>query len=648
MANLGGQGDRNPRPRPRNAGEGTDVARPARPALQDFAFLLEIVPDAAAITGAIERADELGVMPQEVLLAERRLSPESYVEALANSLRVPAHLKGATSGIEPLPDQPIAAPRLARCPGVVSKAAGYVVLDGTALAPAQLRSIVATAMAGGTQVALASPAALREAVLRVRGADIAHRSIEALRRKAPDLSAASQANLAQTVTLAVLAGLAAGGLALAPDAATPLLLALISLPFVAVVAVRLAALAVAAGCRLDDRRETGRSDAELPVYTLLVPLFREARVLPDLVRALNRLDYPREKLDIKLILEETDAGTRAAAEGLRLGPPFDVIVVPDRLPRTKPKALNFALAFARGSLVTVFDAEDVPEPSQLREAIAAFDAGKPELACVQARLAIDNPGDGLLARQFAIEYAALFEGLLPALVRIGVPIPLGGTSNHFRTALLRQAGAWDPWNVTEDADLGIRLARFGLETCVIGSTTSEEAPFRFGAWLRQRTRWLKGWMQTAIVHTRHPVTAMRDTGVLRALAIVTVMGGIILSALVHPLFTAILIAGAIEGAPLGVPETFIGHGLWWVALGNLAAGYASSMALALLVLVRRRSWRLIPHVLLVPLYWQLISLAAYRALWQLFREPHLWEKTEHGLGRRTPVQTTPTPQPRRP
>jgi cellulose synthase/poly-beta-1,6-N-acetylglucosamine synthase-like glycosyltransferase len=195
------------------------------------------------------------------------------------------------------------------------------------------------------------------------------------------------------------------------------------------------------------------------------------------------------------VVEADDAETRAAVAGLGLGAPFEEIVSPLAGPRTKPKALAAALPFARGSFVVVYDAEDEPEPDQLRVALAAFRDGPPELACVQSRLAVDNVTDSWLTRHFTAEYAGLFEVFLPALADLKLPLPLGGTSNHFRTETLREIGGWDPFNVTEDADLGMRLARFGFRTGVIASTTWEEAPARFMPWLRQRTRWFKGWMR---------------------------------------------------------------------------------------------------------------------------------------------------------
>lgn len=234
-----------------------------------------------------------------------------------------------------------------------------------------------------------------------------------------------------------------------------------------------------------------------------------------------------------------------------------------------------------------------------------------------------------LTRQFAIEYLVLFDCLLPTLERLRLPVPLGGTSNHFPRRLLEASGAWDPFNVTEDADLGIRLARMGLEVEVLASTTWEEAPADFRNWLGQRTRWLKGWMQTYLVHIRQPSRLLAELGWWRFTGLQILMGGLILSALVHPWFYVLAALDAAFGVlslPVDVPEA---TALWWIGAFNLAAGYLTGLALGLVAVLGRGQHRLAAHTILMPIYWLLISAAAYRALWQLAAAPYLWEKTEH-------------------
>jgi cellulose synthase/poly-beta-1,6-N-acetylglucosamine synthase-like glycosyltransferase len=233
---------------------------------------------------------------------------------------------------------------------------------------------------------------------------------------------------------------------------------------------------------------------ELPIYTIILPLRREARMVDQLFSAIERLDYPAERLDVIVMVEADEPATRAAITRRRHRLPITVVPAPPAGPRTKPKALNIALELARGSFVVIYDAEDRPESNQLRRAVQAFRRAGDDLACVQARLCIDTRSTWL-ARYFIAEYAAHFDIFLPKLAALGLPLPLGGSSNHFRTGALRTVGGWDPYNVTEDADLGIRLARFGYQCGMIDSTTFEEAPARIGDWLGQRSRWLKGWMR---------------------------------------------------------------------------------------------------------------------------------------------------------
>ncbi len=253
--------------------------------------------------------------------------------------------------------------------------------------------------------------------------------------------------------------------------------------------------------------------ATLPSFTILVPAYREPEVLPHLVGNLAALDYPRELLEIKLLLEEDDEETRAAAATMNLEAPFEVVVVPPVGPRTKPKALNYALLESTGDIVCIYDAEDRPDPLQLKKVAATFQQLGPEYACVQAELAYFNADENLITRWFAVEYRAWFTQFLPQLSKVDAPIPLGGTSNHFRRDLLVQLGAWDPYNVTEDADLGIRMHRQGYRVAVLDSVTYEEANTDFVNWIKQRSRWYKGYAQTYLVHMRHPITLLRDVGV---------------------------------------------------------------------------------------------------------------------------------------
>lgn len=369
------------------------------------------------------------------------------------------------------------------------------------------------------------------------------------------------------------------------------------------------------------------SDAELPTYTVLVPLRAEAQMVGQLAKAMRNLDYPPEKLDVRFVVEARSAATIAAVRHELFDPRFELLVVPDALPRTKPKALNYAMPLVSGEFVVVYDAEDIPEPGQLRLAASTF-AQHPELDCLQAELVIDNAREGLLPALFAGEYAGQFGLMLPLLARLELPMPLGGTSNHFRTETLRQLGGWDSFNVTEDADLGVRLARRGCRSATIASRTGEEAPLTIDAWMKQRTRWTKGWMQTLIVHNSDGRGLRRDLGWRGFLAFQIYVGSMVLSAPLHTLFLLSLLWSAFV-APHAVPLDL------WDGLAGIifVVGYAGPALLVVMGLRRLGRRDLMAQQLALPLYWMLHSVAVVLALIELVVHPHFWAKTTHGQTR---------------
>jgi cellulose synthase/poly-beta-1,6-N-acetylglucosamine synthase-like glycosyltransferase len=373
------------------------------------------------------------------------------------------------------------------------------------------------------------------------------------------------------------------------------------------------------------------TDDELPVFTVLVPMYREGRMLPMLAEALRALDYPLGKLDIKLVLEADDHDTIEVARTLGLEGVFEVIRVPPSMPKTKPKACNYALGFARGEYLVIYDAEDRPEPDQLRKVVATFRRAPANTACLQCRLNYFNANDNWLTRMFTLDYSLWFDQVLPGLERLGIPIPLGGTSNHFKVDVLRELRAWDPYNVTEDADLGIRLTQKGYRVGVVDSTTFEEASHEAGTWIKQRSRWIKGYMQTLLVHTRRPLHLIRTTGVLGFLGFVFFIGGTALSGLLNPIFWAlygIWLVALWNGFDPVFPQMLL-----FLSLLNLLAGNGAFMFLSMLAPIHRGWLNLIPYSLTVIGYWVLMSIAAYRALWQLIHNPFYWEKTQHGGSR---------------
>lgn len=367
---------------------------------------------------------------------------------------------------------------------------------------------------------------------------------------------------------------------------------------------------------------------EEPVYTVLVALWREANMVPQLMAALSQLVWPADRLEIKLICEADDPETIAAIEASPLRAIAEIVAVPPSQPRTKPKALRYALPMCRGEFVVLYDAEDIPHPEQLQEAWRTFDAAPPHLACLQSPLEIVNAGTNWIARCFAFEYAALYRGLVPWLAANGLAFPLGGTSNHFRRSVLDTTGAWDPHNVTEDADLGMRLARLGYATGVLSRPTFEAGPESLSDWLPQRARWNKGWLQTWLVHMRSPARLARELGFRSFAATQFVLFGMVFSALVHPLMiaTAFYLAFMIAaGAPFDAVEVALA-GMDAVSILGSYAGFLALGWTRLRPAELPGFWRVVTAT---PVYWLLISAAAWKAVRDLGLRPFHWDKTRH-------------------
>lgn len=445
---------------------------------------------------------------------------------------------------------------------------------------------------------------------------------------APEFSACQPLARWQRFILYVLILALCLGVLTVPRATLAVLLALLAVPFLCVVLLRTGALFFRLSRVQIAPHTTPIQDRDLPKYSVLVPLYDEAEIVSDLVEALKRIDYPIEKLDILLIVESADPKTCSAVFKTERPAHFRVHVVTTSPPQTKPHALNHALLCTDGDVVVVYDAEDMPDADQLRRA-AALLYHDDEIGCVQACLNVYNPNESFLTRQFTIEYTALFDCLLPTLRSLGFPVPLGGTSNHFPRHVLEDLGGWDAYNVTEDADLGICLARAGYKVEILPATTWEEAPATFSIWLRQRTRWLKGWMQTYLVHMRRPARLHDELGTRGFLGLQVFMGGVLLSVLVHPWFYLLAALDLASGQGVLNPSSSHGSLLWWIAIFNLVAGYVAGVALGVAA-VSARGWRrLAISSALMPIYWLLISVAAYRGLWQLLHAPFYWEKTAH-------------------
>ncbi len=368
-------------------------------------------------------------------------------------------------------------------------------------------------------------------------------------------------------------------------------------------------------------------EKSLPVYTLLVPLYQEkTHTIERLLQSIRQLHYPKTRLDVKLIVEEDDLETQRAIKQQRCESYFQIVPVPASLPRTKPKACNYALQFARGEYVVIYDAEDQPDPDQLLGALWHFKHGPANLACVQARLNYYNRNEHWLARFFALEYGAWFHFMLPGLQQLKIPIPLGGTSNHFPLHVLHALHAWDPYNVTEDADLGIRLAQQGYVTRMMDSLTLEEAPIGIWPWIKQRSRWIKGYIQTFMVHMRRPLRFIRITGWTGTLGFLLFVGA---PAVVFLTMIPVGILSAfVYTQNVALPEWF-----FWIAFANLWGALAVHMIMAMVVIIRDRWWRLLWMAPFFPFYWLLHVGASFKSLWELLMRPHYWDKTEHGVSK---------------
>lgn len=387
---------------------------------------------------------------------------------------------------------------------------------------------------------------------------------------------------------------------------------------------------------IDDAIVLALADAEWPRYTVLCPLYREAAVVPQFVKAMQALDYPTEKLQILFLTEEDDVETRRAIQSMNLPHHFRIVTVPEGEPRTKPRACNYGLLETTGDYVVIYDAEDIPDPLQLKKAVLTFANHGSDLGCVQAKLNFYNPEQNMLTRWFTAEYSAWFDLILPGLEWAGFPLPLGGTSNHFRTEMLHTLGAWDPFNVTEDCDLGLRLARYHLKTVVMDSTTYEEANSWAKNWMRQRSRWIKGYMMTYLVHMRQPLQYLRRGGLREFFALQLVVGGKTAVLFVNPIMWTLLLVyllfhifvGAAYSAVFPIPVLYMGS--LCLVFGNFFYTY-----IHIIGCMKRGQYRLMKWALLMPIYWAMGSVAAMIGLYQLIYKPHYWEKTQHGLHLRT-------------
>lgn len=377
-------------------------------------------------------------------------------------------------------------------------------------------------------------------------------------------------------------------------------------------------------------------DDELPSYTVLLPVYHEPEIVRNLINGVGKLNYPPDKLEILLLTEEDDDTTRAELQGVTLEH-VRVVVVPDSQPKTKPKACNYGLSLPglKGEIVTIYDAEDVPDPLQLRRAVVAFQRSPSDVGCLQARLCYFNERQNLLTRWFALEYDQWFAAILPAVEEAGCVVPLGGTSFHLPVRIWREIGGWDAYNVTEDADLGVRLARYGYRTRILDSITLEEANSDWVNWIRQRSRWYKGYLQTTLVHLRSPGQLRREIGLKATLRLINLTGLVPITNAVNFLLWSTLAVWVV--AHPGVVALMFPPFTYYSCLVLLMIAVPLSVLASLVTTVALGKPYLWWAALLSPAYWMLQSFGALKALHQLIFRPSYWELTVHGLAKVQPA-----------
>jgi cellulose synthase/poly-beta-1,6-N-acetylglucosamine synthase-like glycosyltransferase len=451
----------------------------------------------------------------------------------------------------------------------------------------------------------------------------------------PNSSALTTFTTAQLVFFFVLLGFIAAGLVLNFKSVT--IIINVSMSFFFLIAIVFKLFLSLVGSRFELYQAVSKDevrnvvDADLPIYTILLPVYKEDKLIKKLIWNLQSLDYPREKLDIKLLIEEDDDKTLNAVRNLDFPAIFEVVIVPFHMPKTKPKACNYGLHFARGKYLTIYDAEDIPDTDQLKKVVTLFNKLPENYICIQSALNYFNRNENFLTRMFTLEYSYWFDYMLPGLDTLDIPIPLGGTSNHFKMDTLIELGAWDPFNVTEDADLGVRAYAKGYKVAIVNSTTYEEANNEPINWIRQRSRWIKGYMQTYLVHMRNPVALWKKIGWKGFLGFNFFVGATPITFLVYPILLAIFLSYVVFD--LAAIKKLFPDWVLFISIFNLMVGNILMIYVNMMAVFKRRFYELILFAIANPIYWLMHSVAAYKGLYQLVVKPFYWEKTNHGLSK---------------
>ncbi len=478
-----------------------------------------------------------------------------------------------------------------------------------------------------------------EATRHFLGARFLDEAVNGLERRHPESSAKQTFTPRQVVTMWGAATAFLLGLGIAPVFTIIFTNSLINLFYFLCVAFKtvltLAGASKNTSHKVDPSDMAALREVDLPVYTVLVPVYKEPKVIPHLVAQLAGLNYPVVKLDVKVLLEENDHETINAFRASDPPPNFHAVIVPPSQPQTKPKACNYGLNLALGSYLTIYDAEDLPEADQVIKVLAAFKKLPDTTVCIQAALNYFNWPENTLTKMFTLEYSNWFDYNLPGMETLKVPIPLGGTSNHFRTDRLIELGAWDPFNVTEDADLGVRATARGYTISTIDSTTYEEANRSYPNWIRQRSRWIKGYMQTFLVNMRTPLKLLKSIGPRSFFGFTMFIGGTPFIFLANPILWGIFVLWLVTRGQAF--EGWFPSWLLFLSFFNLLLGNFMAVYVCILAVFKRKTYPLSVFALLNPLYWMMHAWASYKALYQLLVKPFYWEKTEHGLSTMAPM-----------
>jgi cellulose synthase/poly-beta-1,6-N-acetylglucosamine synthase-like glycosyltransferase len=367
----------------------------------------------------------------------------------------------------------------------------------------------------------------------------------------------------------------------------------------------------------------------LPRVSVMVPLLHEQDIAGALIKRLEKLTYPKSLLDIVLVLEATDEVTRATLARTVLPSWITVIEVPDADGlTTKPRALNYALDFCRGSIIGVWDAEDAPEPDQIEKVVTRFNEAPENVVCLQGILDYYNPKENWISRCFTIEYATWWRLILPGIAKLGLVLPLGGTTLFFKREPLEKLGRWDAHNVTEDADLGVRLARHGYVTELIPTVTYEEANCRPWRWVRQRSRWLKGFMITYIVHMKDPIQLIRDLGFMRFMGLQMIFLATFSQFALAPVLWSFWVTLFGISHPV---HTVLGDTATTALIVLFFTSELLNITMAMVAVSGQHHRHLMKWVLTTPLYFTLGALAAYKAIYEMIVTPFYWDKTQHGM-----------------